>query len=90
MEQVKDHRQEVLRKLRRVTGHELWERFEQGADRFHASLGELADLLRCRVDAPPRVFEDRLSDISLQATTAGREDIRLFALRCGEEYHRGA
>jgi hypothetical protein len=84
--QTKDHRIKVLRQLRRVIEHPLWERFEQGPDRFYASLGELADLLRCRADAPVRVWEERLGDLSRKAATVEREDLQMFVVKCEEEY----
>jgi hypothetical protein len=76
------HRQDVLQKLQRVRKHRLFEVFMRPAQRFTPSLGELADLLRCRVDADEPVWKKRIELLRNQALIASQEDVLAFVNAC--------
>jgi hypothetical protein len=56
---LKDHRQKVLRELAKHRRHSLFLTYlKEGAD-FEPAIGEIADFVRCRVDAPEDVWAGR-------------------------------
>ena len=81
--EVKEHRQRVLKQLRRVRQHQLYQRY---SDDFEPSIGELADLLRCRVDAEPPVWKGRFDSVRRLATAAGQPELLEFIERCEQAY----
>ena len=83
---LKGHRQHVLRQLKRVFGHRLWERFQDGESSFSPSIGELADLLRCRVDADGGVWLARFDDLRQKAAAAGKPSLGRFVDLCQHAY----
>ena len=85
-EVTRDHRQQSLKFLRRVKQHEAFKSFEASGDNFSPSLGMLADLLRCRVDADPDIWEERFDRISRNATVAGQEEILAFIAKSKAAY----
>ncbi|MCD6404672.1 MAG: hypothetical protein J7M19_02475 [Planctomycetes bacterium] len=70
------HRQEYQRKLVRIRRHHLYEEFQGNPEGFAPSLGDLADLFRCRVDADKHTWEKRFES----ATNLGQiaEDARIL------------
>ena len=85
---IKHHRQKVLRKLKRIRDHMLFARYADSPERFHPMIGEIADLLRCRVDAEPQVWQERFNKLRLQAGSAEHEDVLDFVNKCEEAYLR--
>jgi len=85
---VKEHRQLLLKQLRRLRDHALFLRYLDNPKGFLPSIGDLADLLRCRVDAEPSVWNDRFDKAERQAQAAGQEDLIVFLTRCKEAYLR--
>ena len=83
---LKQHRQKTLQQLKRVKDHELYSRFLQEGDRFSPSIGEMAELLRCRVDAAPHIWEQRLQSIRRKAEVAEQGDVTRFVDICTEAY----
>ncbi len=83
---VKEHRQKVLQQLKRVKQHRLFDRFRDDPDRFTASIGEIADLLRCRVDAEPHIWSKRFESLKNKAHVAGQEDVSHFIGKCEHAY----
>ncbi len=71
----KDHRQTVLKQLRRIKEHRLFRQYRDDPERFHAPIGQLAELMRCRVDAGPQVWRKRFE--STRLAIAAVEDERL-------------
>ena len=85
---VKEHRQIALKRLARIREHGLFKRFEEDPLRFEPMIGEVADLLRCRVDAGRKVWNSRFEKALMQAASAGQEDIVTFIGRCQEAVER--
>jgi hypothetical protein len=79
---AKDHRQKLLKELARVRKHELFQRFTEDPDRFSAMIGDVADLLRCRVDADQEVWSVRFNTIRRQAEAAEQRDVVDFIAKC--------
>jgi hypothetical protein len=84
--QVKVHRQRLLKQLTRVRDHELFAHYLENPATFAPAIGAMADLLRCRVDAEPEVWSDRLARIHRQALAAGQDDVCDFVAKCREAY----
>lgn len=76
------HRQDLLQKVKRVRKHRLFEMFKRSSDNFSPSLGDLADLLRCRVDADEGVWKKRIDLLRNQAILSQQEDMLTFVNRC--------
>lgn len=86
--QVREHRRQLLRQLKRIEQHNLFERFREDGSRFGPSIGELADLLRCRVDAEPHVWQKRLDSLRRKAQVAEQADLLSFVELCEQAYVR--
>jgi len=84
--QVKDHRQKVLRQLKRIRNHAVFARYLEDPSGFAPMIGEIADLLRCRVDAEPDIWEDRFEKVRRQAESAGQADVSEFIDKCRNAY----
>ena len=85
-ELTRDHRQQNLKFLRRVRQHDAFKSFETLGDEFEPSIGALAELLRCRTDADPDVWEERFDKISKNAKFAGQADILAFVEKSKAAY----
>lgn len=81
-QQPKAHRQEILQKLSRVRKHVLYKDFIDQPSSFAPSLGSLAELLRCRVDAERAVWYKRFESLRNQALLAQQRDIVDFVDAC--------
>ncbi len=77
----REHRQKTLLLLKRVKEHKLFQRFQESPDSFYPSIGELADLLRCRVDAEEVVWRERFDRIRKNALVAGQAEVIAFVER---------
>ena len=53
---LKSHRQRVLKQLSKVTRHSLYLSYLKKGEEFTPSIGDVAALVRCRVDAPREVW----------------------------------
>ena len=84
--QPSDHRQSALRRLKRIFGHRLYYEYAQNPRLFDPSLGDLASLLRCRVDAPPNVWETRFQALNRDATLTDRVELSAFVAACHKAY----
>ena len=84
--QPKTHRQKLLRQLKRIREHALFQRYTDKQIEFAPQIGELADLLRCRVDAEPDVWQKRFDSVSQQAIAAGQDDVCDFIAKCRQAY----
>jgi hypothetical protein len=85
---VKVHRQKVLRQLKRIRDHRLFAQYADSPDRFSPMIGDIADLLRCRVDAEPDIWNGRFEAIRRQAESAGQQDVLDFVARCRRAHER--
>ena len=79
---VKEHRQKVLRQLKRMREHYLFARYSDSPAQFYPMIGEIADLLRCRVDAEAEVWQTRFDKMRRQASSVGCEDVLDFIAKC--------
>ena len=81
-QQPKAHRQEIQQNLSRVRKHILYKDFIDQPSSFVPSLGSLAELLRCRVDAERAVWYKRFESLRNQALLAQQQDIVDFVDAC--------
>ncbi len=84
--QVKAHRQRLLKQLKRVRDHSLFGIYLENPGRFSPSIGAIADLLRCRVDADAQVWQERLDKVYRQAMAAEQIDVCDFIAKCRDAY----
>ena len=87
-EEFKSHRQRVLKQLSKVRKHHLFLTHLANVKGFEPQIGHLADLVRCRVDAAPSVWEGRFGALERKAVASGQEDVVDFIRRCREAYDR--
>lgn len=77
-EEPREHRQKIQKVLARVRCHNVFMSFVQFPDKFDPSIGDLADLLRCRVDADKGIWMDRFERIRKNAVAAGDNQVSGF------------
>lgn len=75
---VKVNRQKDLKSLDRVRRHPLFARFQENRNTFAPTLGELAEMLRCRVDSDDRIWSSRFESLRNQARLTGQTAILEF------------
>lgn len=83
---VKEHRQKVLRRLKRIKEHKLFAQYLDSPDRFDPMIGDIADLLRCRVDAEPELWWERFDKLKREADSTEQRDVLDFAEKCESAY----
>ncbi|OIO39180.1 MAG: hypothetical protein AUJ71_01265 [Candidatus Omnitrophica bacterium CG1_02_49_16] len=76
------HRQELLQKLDRIRRHLLFQHFLEQPEGFVPSLGEMAELFRCRVDSELGTWEKRFEMVISQAQMIQDSKILEFVDRC--------
>jgi hypothetical protein len=79
---AKTTRQEAMKALDRIRKHKSYAEFAQQRGKFVPQLGELAAMLRCRVDAEDRVWASRFASLRNQAQLAGESEILDFLEHC--------
>ena len=79
---TKTNRQEDLKSLNRVRQHALFARYQENANTFAPTLGELAEMLRCRVDSADAIWSSRFDSLRNQAKLSGQTTISEFLERC--------
>lgn len=84
--ETKEHRQKLLQQLRRVREHSLFDAFLADPHGFHTGIGQIADLMQCRVDSEPRVWESRFANLRNKAIAAEQQDVIQFLDKCEREY----
>lgn len=79
-----DHsnRQEIRKALRRVKESTLFRDYVANIEGFVPRIGELAELLRCRVDAEEHVWSKRFATLRNQAQLAEQADVLAFLHKC--------
>lgn len=75
-------RQEPMRKLGKVLDHPLFRAFEDRRTIFEPAIGQVADLLRCRVDAEESVWRRRFDALLGQARLAEQSEVVEFLRAC--------
>jgi hypothetical protein len=83
---VKEHRQKVLRQLKRIREHRLFVQYLDSPGRFFPMVGQIADLLRCRVDAEVDIWQERFGKIRRQAESSDQQDVLDFIRKCERAY----
>lgn len=76
------HRQELLQKLDRVRQHPLFQHFLEQPEGFVPSIGEMAELFRCRVDADQNTWDKRFNMVIGQANMVDDSNITKFVKCC--------
>lgn len=84
--QAKSPRQRILKELARLRSHPLFSKYSSDPTAFTPSLGEIAEFLRCRVDAPDEIWANRFDALRGKATVADQTDILEFLLECQKAY----
>lgn len=79
---ARTNRQDDLKSLQRVRKHPLYTRYEENPNSFAPALGELAEMLRCRVDSDERIWSSRFASLRNQARLAGQTSLLAFLERC--------
>jgi len=85
---TKDHRQKSLRFLKKIRGHEVFARYDDNPEKFYPTIGDLADLLRCRVDADDAVWGARFERIRKHAIATGQDEYVGFVEKSIVAYQR--
>ena len=75
-------RQESMKHLNRIRKHKLFLEFQQMGDSFIPSIGELADMLRCRVDASDHIWNTRFMTFKNEAKLVDQQEILKFLTQC--------
>ena len=84
--EIKEHRQIILKQLKRVKEHPLFLRYTNQPTIFSPMIGELADLFRCRVDAEDEIWMQRFDQIRRQVEATGQKSISDFVEKCYKAY----
>lgn len=80
-------RQENLRKLSRIRRHPLYKRFLEQPEGFVPSMGEMAELFRCRVDADQSTWDKRFNAVISQASIADDSKALKF-INCCKDFSK--
>ena len=72
----------MLRLLERVRRHRLFVEYLNDPEKFTPRIGDLAEMLRCRVDADQYVWDKRFESLYNQAQLARQPDLVAFLDRC--------
>jgi len=84
--EIKEHRQNILKQLKRVREHPLFLRYVNQPSDFLPMLGEMADLFRCRVDAEEEIWRQRFDQIRRQIEVTGQKNMFDFIEKCYTAY----
>ena len=83
---LKQHRHKILRRLKRIRDHKLFTQYIDSPDRFNPMIGDIADMLRCRVDAEVEVWNDRFDKLGREAKSTEQVDLLDFTDKCKQAY----
>jgi len=79
---VRMDRQELLRSLKRLHDSPLFRSYGEDRVGFSPSVGDLAELFRCRVDADPAVWTKRFETFRIQAQAVNQQELCQFVDSC--------
>jgi hypothetical protein len=82
----KAHRQKVLKELARVRKHPLFRDYLRRPGTFEPAIGDVADFMRCRVDAPANVWDERFDAANHRAILVDQPDVVDFLTKCRNAY----
>lgn len=85
---TKEHRQKSMQFLSRVRKHKSFSLYDDNPEKFYPSIGDLADLLRCRVDADDAVWQERFERIRKHAVATGQEEFIGFVEKSIRAYEQ--
>jgi hypothetical protein len=83
---LKEHRQRILRDLKRIKEHRLYNQYLDYKQKFSPKIGDIAELLRCRVDAEAEIWEKRFQAIERKAQTTEQMEVVKFMDLCRKAY----
>lgn len=83
---IKPHRQKVLKRLKRLREHLLFLEYTKNKTSFAPAIADIADFVRCRVDASDDIWTKRFDEYERLAAIAGEEEFREFVDRCRVAY----
>jgi len=86
--EIKEHRQNLLRDLKRIRQHPAFIKYAGDPAGFVPAIGEVADMLRCRVDAEVDIWDGRFRKVRQQAEQADQRDVLDFIAKCQAEVSR--
>lgn len=78
------HRQDRQQKISRIRKHVLFSRFLDQPEGFSPSLGDMAELFRCRVDTDRTTWEKRFQSASVLAQALEDNQVLAFVEKCRE------
>lgn len=84
----KDHRQVPRRDVKRLKEHPLFAEFSAESSSFEPSIGQLADILRCRVDAGPNVWRKRFDKLNRMSITVEDDEFSEFVAKLEMAYEQ--
>lgn len=76
------NRQEILRSIQRLRQSALFKDYVHDRESFVPGLGDLAALLRCRVDTEQHVWSKRFAALKNHAQLAEQDDVLAFLEKC--------
>lgn len=85
---TKSHRQKSMQYLSKVKRHKVFSLYSDSHEKFYPSIGDLADLLRCRVDADEVIWKDRFERIRKHAVATGQKDLIGFIEKSINAYEK--
>lgn len=80
--ELNSHRQEFLQKIDRICRHPLYQHFLEQPEGFVPSMGEMAELFRCRVDADQSTWDKRFDMVISQANMVDNQNVIKFVTHC--------
>jgi hypothetical protein len=80
--QASSHRQDIRQKLARIREHGVYLTFLEQPEGFTPSLGEMAELFRCRVDADWQIWEKRFNAAINMAESVRDSSVLEFVTKC--------
>ncbi len=83
---LRAHRQRVLKQLAKIKSHSLYLAYLDDPVSFSPSIGDVADFLRCRVDAPEDVWARRFEAHERQASAIDEAGVTDFLAKCRSAY----
>lgn len=85
-EQLLGRRQKIQQRLKRIIDHPVFRTYEKKPEKFSPSLGDVASLVRCRVDAPENVWAKRFEALWKDAEASQRKGLPEFVEKCQVAY----
>ena len=85
---LKEHRQKILRDVKRIKDHRLYSEYLDCRNGFSPRIGDIAELMRCRVDAEEEIWEQRFQTMERKAQTTVQKEVAEFIDLCRKAYLR--